>query len=273
MSTIPLFNTEPAIAPLAKPTFDPATIGIKPSTLNVRTKIMLGIQGPANSGKTESLFTFPNLIVANFDNGLQRHPEFQNDLRFHDAKWCKDNCAGRENARDAFEYWLEFKAKLIPSDWTLGVDTWTTLQDAFDIQTDKEPVTTSKGEVDEFAFWGRKQDYARNVINMLKNLPCNVVVNFHEQPERDKKGNLTGQVNPLMQGRFVDKIPIYFSDFFRMTIKEKKEKKDGKDVVVDTEWHWQVKSDAVFKAKSRAMFDKTTYFVPANYSSLKYGTQ
>lgn len=234
-------------------------------------QIMLGIQGPPCSGKTWAACSFPNPIVADFDRGVSALKG--KDIRvvpFYDEQYVVETLKANKkqftiegiptlaiNRRDAFRRWLtEFATKLTPTD-TLIIDSWTSLMNAFDLMTEAEPAYTAKGNVDEFAFWRRKIMWSTDVIEQLKGLKCNVVVNFHEVQMRDKTtGILLDKVQPLMEGKFVAELKVHFTDFFRqhamskLKIDGKPQDVNGKNIDKDG-WYWQVKSDATFDAKCR----------------------
>jgi hypothetical protein len=85
-------------------------------------------------------------------------------------------------------------------------------------------------------------------MDYICSVKCHVVVCFHEMKERDKTtGQLMGKAKPLMQGNYVGKIKMFFSDFFRMY--DKPIMKNNQEV--GTEYFWQVKSSSNFDAKTR----------------------
>lgn len=251
-------------------------------------QIMLGLQSISGNGKTWSACTFPNPVILDFDNntvGLKgRHPNYEciQKIPFYDpafvAKWATStfplgNPNHRPNQKDALVKWLLAEGPKVPSDSTVILDSWTAAQDAFDIQTDLTPAITKTGEVDSFAFWAQKQDWSRDVLRLLKGLKCHVVVTFHEQYDYDKNGILINRIRPFMQGKFVGKLPNYFTDFFRCIVSEVKGAdnkpkllSDGKTKVV--EYLWQIKSDELISLKTRMKVEGM--FVPADFKSFAY---
>lgn len=191
------------------------------------------IQGPGGSGKTFSGMTFPNVKCLNYDNNLQafhgRKDIFSIDMwkdefvdkimggqRGNTLDPSNSPSSCRPNRRDATTRWLnENGPKFTPED-TLFVDSWSKLQDGFDQQEGIEPHYTRDGKLDEFAFWGNKKDWSTTVCDILGSLNCNVVVAFHEMRLTDNKGNfLDGKFVPLQEGKFVNKISLYFSEWMR----------------------------------------------------------
>lgn len=258
----------------------------KAKTLDTKTDLQLRIalQGYGGTGKTTSALTFPNPVVLDIDNSADKHntqavgidTKNVHVLPFYDQSFL-DEIKPRGNLRDVFRTWIEKHASLFAPEQTLVLDSWTFLQDAFDKQTDLEPVYTKKGEIDEFAFWARKQDYARDILNALQRVKCNVIVIFHETVERDNNGRLTGKVTPLMQGRFADKLLNYFTYWFRQIAMEKSiEEKLAKDMQITVEalkricdfstnnsmYTWQTQTTTIANCKSKIPFQR---FVPAHY--------
>lgn len=234
----------------------------------------IGIQGPPKTGKTWAALTFPNPIVLDFDNNLRGFSEVYPDKKilavpFWNATFC-DTLGVRcprpgspPNQRDALRVWLAKEARNFTPTQTLVLDSWTRLQDGFDKQQELEPSYTKKGEIDEFAFWMKKQEYARDIIEFLNSCNCNIVVTFHETVERDSSGKVTGKMKPMMDGRFADKLAGYFTDWFRQTVMEDDKK--------ERQYLWQVKADNVANCgTSLRKLDLKSIkgFVPANYNSL-----
>jgi len=183
----------------------------------------IAIQGFGGVGKTTALLTAQNPVIVDFDNSVDRAnckaagvaPSSITVIPFYDRAFL-DTIKPRVNPRDALELWLKANIDKFTADQTLGFDSWTRLQDEFDRQTEQEPVITKKGEVDEFAFWERKQLYARDILTTIRSAKCDVVVTFHESIDTDDKGKPNGKVSTLMQGKFVHKLSGYFTDWFRL---------------------------------------------------------
>lgn len=224
-------------------------------------QIRLALQGASKTGKTYSALTFPNPVVIDIDNGLVAHTHRTDVLRlpFNDNAWIStwfkhDKNKVKFPCRDAIKQWLSTEALKLTDKQTLIIDSWTTLQDAFDAQADPsiEPVYTSNNSINEFAFWEKKLDFSREVMNSLKSLKCHVIVTFHEQDIRNASGQLIGKVEPAMQGKFQKKLGLYFTDWFRTIAKSKIDPtdKEGKKVI-DTSYFWQTKGDNEVNLGSR----------------------
>lgn len=229
------------------------------------SKIRLGLQGAPGTGKTWSAMTFPNVIVADFDDNLNAHrgkPDIRS-VRFHDKDFMLTYANGKfkskekgtpHNRRDALLHWLEHEGtKLMPGQ-TLVLDSWTSIQAAFDAQQVLEPKLTRGGQVDDFHFWGMKIDFCERVFELLKSLSCHVVVTIHEFQERDANGNIMSKLQPLMQGKFTLRLAGEFPDFYRCVAFEKLGenkkpivKEDGKTKII--EYFWQTQSDNNFNGK------------------------
>lgn len=260
----------------------PHSINIKES--KTAPHLFVGLIGESGSGKTYSALTFPNPVVADIDNGLSAQAGKRDALSipFHDDVFCRNvlkaaynQKAGVVNKRDAFKVWIRDEADKLEPEQTLVVDSWTMLQDHFDRQTALEPAYTAKGEINPFEFWARKIDYSRDIMIMLQGLRCNVVVTFHELKQRDEAtGELLDKIAPLMQGKFVARIPSFFDEFYRCLVIPLKNRKgeiiqiNGKPLTQDRNFFWQIKQTGEFNAKSRMSRPET--FIPAHYKEIQY---
>ncbi len=240
------------------------------------TKIRLGIQGEPGSGKTTAALTFPNPVVVNFDDGL--HGQLGKDIieiPFWDHEWVvrygfppsKPDKSGHPNRKGAILKWLKTEGMLLQSDQTLILDSWTSIQDAFDIEQVLFPrITKETGEVDDRDFWAKKIDFNDELVSYIRGVKCNVVVIFHETHTRDPKtGALLRKIEPLMQGSFTKKLKVHFPNFFRQ-VSESVKSADGKQI--KTEWYWQIKSSDEFEAKCHYVIPDTLLRIKADYNEL-----
>jgi len=250
--------------------------------------IRLGLQGPPGSGKTFAALTFPSPIVADFDNALHDHfgkdipriPFWEPDFILNRMEWKDSEGKLRKgfpletpiekrhqipNRRDAFKMWLKQEAIKFSPSQTLILDSWTTLQDAFDAKTWAEPTYAKKtGEIDEYAPWDAKITYSEEIVGILSGLRCNVVVNFHEIQQRDPKtGILLDKTQPLMQGKFIAKLKLYFPFFFRQFAPNENRTLLPKNYV------WQVSPNEAFDPKCCSEKLRTQGVVLANYKSFE----
>lgn len=187
----------------------------------------VAIQGWGGTSKTTAALTFPNPTIADIDNSVSetnalcagRKMEEVVCIPFHSREFV-DTIKKGINRRDAFKQWLETNINKFEPDQTFILDSWTALLDEF--YKAWQPVITKRGEVDDFAFWELLQEYSQEILTLLRQAPCDVVVIFHEIIETDDKGRPTGKATPLMQGKFVNKLSGYFTDWFRAIGVERK---------------------------------------------------
>lgn len=222
-------------------------------------QIRLGLQAAPNCGKTTSALTFPNVVVADFDNKLSatnaklagKELADVTIIPFYDADFCdslvpRKNKLFAPNKRDAFTAWLNKEAVNMQQDQTLIIDSWTMLQAAFDQQTGYEPAISRNGSEDKFVFWARKVEFSKEVCERLKTLNCHVVVTFHETIDRDDEGRPTGKMKPVMQGQFADQLAGHFTDWFRQhAVAKLKDPANPRSEIIGTEYLWQTTADNV----------------------------
>lgn len=246
-------------------------------------RIMLGIQGPPGSGKTASALTFPNPIIAEFDNsdynGLLKLDHLRDVkpqiIPFYSQAFIVDTLKIPPNKSNvvlrhvALKDWLFKYGPLLTADQTLIFNTWSFLQDAVDefVFCKAEKLYTQDGKEDFYAPWDAKIDISKELLNQLKNLTCNVVVTFHETQARDKATQqLLDKIVPLQQGQFVARIKGFFPSFYRSVVRQKT---DAKGVPIEgqkPEYLWQTASDNKFDAKNSR--PDLPMLVPATYKSL-----
>lgn len=206
------------------------------STSAAITPIRLMILGPPGVGKTFSALTFPNPIYGDLDNKLKGYRVWRPDHAFPVFPfWSRDfvegvmkvgNVNGRidpkygPNVRDAFKKWLTEDGPKLAQDSTFVLDSWTSLQNFFDIQSQlphEQVISPKTGKPDGFAFWGDKLKYCVEILKLLTNLKCNVVIICHEMPERDEDNRIIG-IKPLMQGSGKDQMGKDATDVFRQRV-------------------------------------------------------
>jgi len=257
------------------------------------TPLRLGLQGVAGVGKTWSALTFPNPVYCDIDNKLKGYLEqnpsssfpvlqfWNRDFIVNTCKCSnsegKDNPKHPPNMRDAFKYWLTEEGSKLTTDQTLIIDSWTSLQTGFDLQSrlQHEVVYSKKtGEVDTFAFWGKKKSYSTEITDLIKRLSCNVILLCHEQYERDDDNKIIG-IKVLMDGSFSYELPTQYTDWYRQRFFA--EFKDAVAVYpkltkeayeLSKGYMWQTEKDKYFQnaCKSRKGIE---FLVPATYESLK----
>lgn len=255
---IPPTAARPITPPAAKKPFD---LGITQSKVQTN---LFGFQGAPNSGKTTAALKFPNPLVLDFDKKL---PPGVPSVDF----WNPDvvnritPCSIRPNRRDALKKWLSEARTMLAPDTTLILDSYTALMADWDLhaEADPSPYLNKKGEVDGFEVHRQKLLYNLTIIERLSSLPCRVIMIFHEQIERDEKGNATGKFRPLVSGQFGDQVAGKFSNFFRCNCTE--DKVTGKLV-----YTWQIRSTNLFNAvrSPEYKFPDDLTVIPAEYTEL-----
>ncbi len=254
--------------------------------------IHLLLQGMPKTGKTIGAATFPNIIWLAFESHLYARVEdikiiHEIDITkfpvipFNNPSFCKkileeEHFSPRElngviNSKEAFYLWLRRNLLKFSPETTLVLDSWTALQEHFDVFQEHDKKITRDGKEDDYYFWAQKIVYSEKVAGLLDQLPCNLVVICHEAQERDKNtGKLLEKTQPLMQGKFITKFKKYFTHCFRaLVIAEEDEKfKPVIDPItkkVKVRYVWQTSSDATFDASAGVGYPM---YVEANYQSL-----
>ncbi len=186
-----------------------------------QTRVLL--QAPPFSGKTFSAMSWPNPVVLDFDQKLGAHAGRSDIIQvpFYDGRFCdsivrRDGLQCPPNKRDSLLKWLTMEAPKLAKNQTLVIDGSTAVEAAFHMQYNLAPILTRSGEKDGFAEWRMKDTYFGELAMSLKSVSAHVIYICHEAPERDKQGELTGQVKPLMTGQFGDKLASHFTDCFRV---------------------------------------------------------
>jgi hypothetical protein len=231
------------------------------------------IFGFPSTGKTTAAATFKNPVFINFDRGLTTLFGRKDiiDIPFYDAAFV-DTKAKRSfvtappNRRDAFLNWLRSEAPKFEADQTLVLDSWTSMQNAFDTQQRLEPAYSKTGQEDKFAFWRAKIDYSREVCEAIKSLTAHIIVIAHEIIERDDDGRPNGKARPLMSGQFADELPAHFSDVFRqLAINTYKEPNNTKSEIVGTRYCWQTQPDG--GANCKTVLSGAPKLIDANFET------
>lgn len=210
------------------------------------TALRIAIQGAPKTGKSTAALTFPNPIVADIDRKLNMHiggdKSFQ-CLPFYDPEWC-DKHLKLSFAKDksiplsaqAIFKWLKLEGGKLEPDQTLIIDSWTMIMDNLAIKWKYDPTLSARGEPDGFKFYSELNTYTAEFFSLIKTLKCNVVVIFHETADRNEKGELTGKIGPLMDGKSKDKLSSYFTDWFRQHVVED-------PVSKKPSYRWQIRAD------------------------------
>lgn len=204
-------------------------------------RLMILLVGRAFCGKSTAAATFPKPVFFDFDHKCPTADQLSAIhnrpfdpipmVPFWDAEFC-DKLAPRKNPnhvpnrKDAFINYLKHYVvtpdadKRISYDHTLVVDSTTALEEAIHRQVETEgiPISPKTGKPDGFYLWARKIDYLRDVFAILQAWPGVVIVNMHEQDEKNEEGNPTGRIRPLMSGSYADMLPSKFTCMFRQRV-------------------------------------------------------
>jgi len=147
----------------------------------------------------------------------------------------------------------------------LIIDSWTFFINRFnqwakDVAPGYAPYLTKKDEVDGFAIHDDRIALGIDIMDAAKSIPCNLIINMHEQAERDSEGKLNGKIKPLMKGQFADQMPAHLTGFFRQVHRP--------EITENKGYCWQVLPDKSFNPITPPGFDsKGKMFIPATYES------
>ena len=268
------------------------TINLKDSAIN--PKLLVGIIGEPGTGKTYAAATFPNPYFVDLDGSLTKLAMEKRDiscLPLHSYDFCMSAKIPFEdvgqttkfrifNKRDWFYNWMKNEGPKFEADQTLVIDSLSSWEVAYNQWTDPDihPRYSKKGEVDDFYFWTFKIDYFTAVMEFLKGLKCNVVITMHEA-KNVSEGQILSTIQPVLQTKFVAKLPSYFDEYLRQLCKfpvqqgesgvaPTKQMTDDLGQINQPTYIWQVKPNNLFTAKSRCGRKET--YIRANYKELTY---
>lgn len=263
------------------------------SLKNTEDQIRLGLQGYGGTGKTWAALTFPNPVVVNFDRGLKAHSGREDviPINLYDYEVCRainPNHRSPSQVKDTVLLFLANDAKKFTREQTLVWDGGSGTQYYYHRWYQENKVYSKQtGLEDQYAQWKFKINFFEDICEMFKTLTCNVIYITHESDKKDKSGEYTGKVRPLLTGQFGDQIVKEFSDWFRQLSKAKptdfsQVQKDTLDLWGVTKpeelkemcdqfprrtiYYWQTESDDVFDAKCGSLIN-FPHFMPANYET------
>lgn len=223
------------------------------------------LMGDPGSGKSTAMLTFPNLIVCEFDNQIQKFndrdipfiPFYDKDIidkKFKTSVTCQ-----------ALLKFIKDEASKFSGEQTLGIDSLTTLNNAVHgyywaicPMSKKDPT-----EKDGFWFWDMVKDYYIELHVALLKLKCRVVVCAHLGEDKDKDGRIIGY-KPLVEGSFKQMMGLYYTDVFKQLGREK-QSGVGNSTTIVSEYVWQIRSGGFVQCKTTIKTDKM--YVPASYES------
>ena len=283
-----------ATVAITMPYLPPNSANLATERLNNR-RLFVGLIGAPGTGKTWGALTFPNPYVVDFDGGLVRH--YGKDiptLRLYSVEECDRLKVPREivnsrvpnssaktvlyNKRDFFYNWIKEEGPKFEEGQTLIIDSLSALEVAYNQWTDPEvhPRLSKKGEIDEFFFWTYKIDYFTNLMECFRGLRCSVVMTMHEA-NNVTDGQVVSSIQPILQTKFVAKLPSYFDEYIRCIARFPSETGNAqqnaqilRDIgpITQATYLWQIKPNDLFNAKSRCSRKET--YVTAGYESLTY---
>jgi len=220
--------------------------------------------GAPGCGKTWAALTFPNPLVLNTDNKLPRGRVIAN-IPMHDQEYQRElfRAYGKKsefvNMRDAVKLWFEQEMhKIDQRATTLVIDSWTMINNACDVQGNKEVKPSPRtGELDKRQMWGEKLNYCFYLHEMLKQYQGTIISVCHEFIERDDKGQPITGFSPLFTGGFKDQFAAHYTNFWRMQV----------DVKADYKWKFQLMASPVFNPI--CSFTPPVAMVDARYDAVK----
>ena len=239
----------------------------------------IALVGKPGSGKTTSCRTFPKRLWLDFDNKL---PADQQNLPFWDTNFVATlvtlDRGAPVNRRDAFKKWIRDNGPLLPPDITVILDSMGFLQNSFDVMTRYEEKGLDKPN--KYWFWDRKIQYCQEIMDYWRALPCTSLCTFHETPERDEEGELTGKLNPVIQGSFKDQILGHFTDVWHQVRDPLALDENGNFLVIEGKkqvqrgFFWNLGRDSIFNCNTNPRLGekvaaKNIYRIDAKYKALQ----
>lgn len=213
--------------------------GCKTLEENEWQQIRLGIQGFPKTGKTVNACSFPNPVVISFDRGLAflsgrkdvlevpfHSNEYINSIVPKGTPMYSDFRTNKPKIRPANRKYalikfLETDAQKLTQNQTLIIDGNTGVQAAFHTEYWTDPALDKDGALKPYVEYKDKIDYYTEIMTAVKALKCHVIYLAHETNDRDKKGELNGQIRPLLSGQFIDELQSHFTDWFRALVANK----------------------------------------------------
>lgn len=208
--------------------------------------LRVALMGAPGTGKTTSALTFPNPRLLTKDNkqppGVKIVPFFRPEVE----KMFSDNDISRSGPRSALiNFLLRESSKRVGPEHTEVIDSWTAWMNDFEIWAEKVKhiLFMTKGgkdrqpEFDGFKLHSERLNMCIEIMAATRALQCNLVINIHEQIERNEQGVPIG-IRPMTRGQFSDQFAAHVTAFFRQV---KLSSKDGNE-----QYLWQVVGDNAF---------------------------
>jgi len=237
----------------------------KTSADNVTAQRRLLICSEPGEGKTyTSIMTSPNPIVIDIDKGItdprlvaMKVPTFP----VWDDEW-RNNILKKAVKCNAVIEIIKSHVTQLTIEQTLIIDSLSSLQDDVAEYLWKIAPQNKEGQRDPFGFWETVKDWWIAFFGSLSSLQCHVILTAHLADLKHKDNPaLTIGYRPLIDGSIKAQIGRFFTDVIRQHATEKKS-----GDVITTEYKWQVKSDSMFKAKSR--IECNGLYIPADFKKM-----
>lgn len=241
------------------------TICSTSGVLEIAQRRILLCSTPGEGKTFTSITTSPNPIVMDIDKGITdprlvalNIPTFP----IWDDEWRK-NVLKKDVKSNAVMECIKVHGPKLSPEQTLIIDSMSALQDDMQAyQWNIMPNVKGGTEKDGFGYWEVVKDWWIAFFTSLSSVKCHVILTAHLADRKHAENPaLTIGYMPLIDGSTKNFIGRFFTDVIRQHAVEKKVGDN-----IDTEYKWQVKSDSMFKAKSRV--NCSSLYVPADFNKM-----
>lgn len=185
--------------------FTPRSLKVADSLQTLQRVLLVGMP---HSGKTTSALTFPNVYTLDGEGKVPagtRRIDFT-DAAFVDSLAPRANKLNPPNCRDAFMSYVAKELPLFPADTTVIIESLTALDGWFHLQTERVDAIADKR-----ALFGNKLSYFNQLFELLRRVPCRIIMTAHLQPVMGEGDRATGSFKAFLGGSFAEKLPGYFT--------------------------------------------------------------
>lgn len=211
-----------------------------PNTKNLKpdlNRLRFCIYGPAGSGKTHAIQTFPKPYVFDADGGILTiaGADVEYDI-YDDPNPSKKAEAWREIIKKTYGFIKECPFE------TIVYDSITTISEL--MMNEVQRVNGTLGQQPNIREWGIQIDTFIDFLRILKNIPANVVCIGHDQLLQDET---TGEIYvvPLVPGKKLPRrMPAYFDEVYYTEVSQDRKTKE-------TVYQVMTQSSKKVQAKSR----------------------